>query len=394
MNPRFILLLSFAAMTPLTLPAQETALAAPAPQPAPARFTPGQLDQLLGPIALYPDALIAVILPASVSPSDIVLAARYLQGGGDPAQLDNQLWDDSVAALAHYPDIIKWMDENLAWTKQLGEAFDAQPADVMRAVQRLRGKARAAGTLANSPEQQVIVEGTDTIILQARPDVIFVPRYDPDLVYLAGGTNDFAGPYLTFGDGFAAGAWLSYDADWEHHQIWVNERHGLPGRRDGQPPVVPGQPGHGRDPGRHPWSPATNHNPALPQPPRPAPSQVALPAPLPGAPLRPNPALREDQPDRHVALPPGQAASFNNGIRPNAIQSPLPQPLTPPLSRPLQAPLAQPLRPAAPDLRTAPEQTAQRGREAPTAPAPAVRQAPPAAPAPAPASTEDEKKRQ
>jgi len=389
MNPRCILLLSFAAMTVLTLPAQETAPTTSATESVPARFTPGQLDQLLGPIALYPDALIAVILPASVSPSDIVLASRYLQAGGDPAQVDNELWDDSVAALAHYPDIIKWMDENLAWTKQLGEAFDAQPADVMRAVQRLRGKARAAGTLANSPEQQVIVEGTDTIILQARPDVIYVPRYDPDVVFFNGGTNDFAGPYLTFGDGFAAGAWLSYDADWEHHQIWVNERHGPPGRRDGQPPVVPGQPGHGREPGRHPWSPVTNHNPALPQPPRPAPSQVALPAPLPGAPLRRNPALREDQPDRHAALPPGQTAPFNNGIHPTPTQSPLPQPLTPPLPRPLQAPLAQPLRPAAP------EQTAQRAREAPTAPAPAVRQAPPATPAaPVPASADDEKKRQ
>src|SRR4051812_32399436 len=78
---------------------------------------PEQLDQLLGPIALYPDALIALILPASTNSSDIVLAARYLDAGRDPNGADNENWDDSVRSLARYPDIIKWMDLNLAWTK-------------------------------------------------------------------------------------------------------------------------------------------------------------------------------------------------------------------------------------------------------------------------------------
>src|SRR3954466_10988695 len=101
------------------LPAQE-----PAPEPmisAAARFDANQLDQLLGPIALYPDALIALVLPASAASSDVVLAARFVREGNDPALADGQPWDESVRALARYPDVVKWMDENLAWTKQLGE---------------------------------------------------------------------------------------------------------------------------------------------------------------------------------------------------------------------------------------------------------------------------------
>src|SRR5580658_9882404 len=87
---------------------------APAAQGAAAQpFTSDELDQLLGPIALYPDPLIAMILPASTVPSDIVLADRYVEQGGDPAQVPNQPWDDSVKALTHYPDLLKWLDQNL-----------------------------------------------------------------------------------------------------------------------------------------------------------------------------------------------------------------------------------------------------------------------------------------
>jgi len=132
----------FAAAT--LLPAQEPE---PAPDPALPLFTAEELEQLLGPIALYPDALIALILPATTAPSDLVLAARYLQAQGNAEQIDYQPWDDSVKALARYPTVVAWMDQNLAWTKQVGEAFASQPADVMNAVQRLRTQARAAGTL-------------------------------------------------------------------------------------------------------------------------------------------------------------------------------------------------------------------------------------------------------
>src|SRR5947209_13748661 len=113
------LLLCFFSLGGAVLQAQEpppTTLEAP-----PVFLRPDQLDQLLAPIALYPDALIALILPAASDPSDVVLAARYLQGGGDPAQAESQPWEDSVRSLAHYPDVLNWLGQNLAWTKQLGD---------------------------------------------------------------------------------------------------------------------------------------------------------------------------------------------------------------------------------------------------------------------------------
>lgn len=220
-----------ASLVGCTLPAQTTVPPSPPPPPngpaAVAVFTAEQLDQLLGPIALYPDALIAIILPASTNPTDIVLAARYLEAGGDPAQAEAQPWDESVQALAHYPQVIRWMDENLAWTRQLGEAFDAQPGDVMNAIQRLRARAKAAGTLIDTPQQQVVYEGGNLVIIPAQPDVIYVPYYDPFLVY-AGGYHPYPYDYFGFSAGFATGWWLSYGLDWPRHRVWCiarNDRH-------------------------------------------------------------------------------------------------------------------------------------------------------------------------
>src|SRR5687767_10083583 len=147
--------------------------------------TAEELDQLLAPIALYPDALIALILPASTVPTDIVLAARHLRDNpGDRSQIEHRAWDESVKSLTNYPEVLKWMDENLHWTRQIGEAFAAQPADVMQAVQRLRAKARAAGTLADTPQQQVIAEQQVIRIVPAQPDVIYVPHYEPEVVFV------------------------------------------------------------------------------------------------------------------------------------------------------------------------------------------------------------------
>jgi hypothetical protein len=98
---------------------------------APRQLSTEELNELLAPIALYPDALLALILPASTVPSDVVLAARYIASNGDPAQIANQPWDDSVKSLVRYPDVLKWMDQNLEWTTAVGEAFLDQPADVM-----------------------------------------------------------------------------------------------------------------------------------------------------------------------------------------------------------------------------------------------------------------------
>ena len=186
------------------------------------KLSEAQLESLLGPVALYPDALIALILPASASSSDIVLAARYLAANQDPLQIDHQAWDESVRSLARYPDVIKWLDENLAWTQQLGTVFLAQPAEVMQAVQRLRARARAAGTLIDTPQQKVITEGEVILIEPASPTVIYVPRYDPEVVYVSR-PYGWTQPSLFFGLGFGVGSWLSYDCDWRTRTIIVGD---------------------------------------------------------------------------------------------------------------------------------------------------------------------------
>ena len=205
--------------------------AAPAPEAAADQgntdvLSPEALDDLLGPIALYPDALVALILPASTVPSDITLAARYLANGGDPNNVDNQSWDPSVKSLTRYPDVVKWMDDNLEWTTSVGDAFIAQPADVMTAIQRLRGQAQAAGNLTDTPQQkvvqQVVEKKTYISIVPAEPDVIYVPEYDPEVVYVER-QPDWVGPIIGFGAGFAIGSWLNYDCDWGRRGVYYGD---------------------------------------------------------------------------------------------------------------------------------------------------------------------------
>ena len=199
----------------------------PAPLPAtsesaPPRLPPEALNQLLAPIALYPDALIALILPASTVPSDVVLAARFISSSGDPAQVANQPWDDSVKSLVRYPDVVKWMDQNLEWTTQVGEAFLDQPADVMNTIQQLRAQAIAAGNLVDTPQQRIVKEESCVRIVPAEPEVIYVPRYDPEVVYVQP-YEPYLGPALTFGVGFAVGSWLNYDCDWPGRRVCVGD---------------------------------------------------------------------------------------------------------------------------------------------------------------------------
>jgi len=212
---------------------------------APAADLPGesyssdQLDSLLAPIALYPDPLVALILPASTAPGDITLAEQYVAANGDPAGIDSQSWDPSVKALARYTEVLKWMNDNLDWTQALGAAFTQQPADVMKSIQQLRARARAAGTLVDTPQQQVDMEGDDIRIVPAQADIIYVPQYDPDLVYDA--PDGYAGPFLTFGVGFPVGAWLGYECDWDDFGIWAGPWHpGWAYRRDWRDPRVHG----------------------------------------------------------------------------------------------------------------------------------------------------------
>jgi hypothetical protein len=186
-------------------------------QPLPA----AQLDQLLGSIALYPDPLIAQILPASTLPTQIVLADRYVSGGGDLNQIEQQPWDASVRAIARYTNVLKWMDDNLNWTTELGQAFLNQQPDVMKSIQRLRAAASKLGNLQSSPQQQVVTDGGNIEIVPADPQVIYVPVYQPAQVYY---DTPYGSPFITFGIGWPMGAWLNYDCDWGNGNLifWGN----------------------------------------------------------------------------------------------------------------------------------------------------------------------------
>ena len=226
-------------------PAAAGDVAAPATQTATAPFSQDELDQLLGPVALYPDPLIGLILPASTVPADVVMADRYLQQNGDPALIPNQSWDDTVKGLTHYPDVLKWLDDNLAWTTQLGSAYLAQPDDVLASIQRLRARARADGTLRNSDQQQVGVEDGEVTIEPANPNQIYVPQYNTDAVYDDEYTLD-DGQVITFGAPYAVGPWLNYWPDWWHSEIYYGDRRRWRAYRD-----TPGVPNN--DPAVHLW---------------------------------------------------------------------------------------------------------------------------------------------
>lgn len=184
--------------------------------------TAAELDQLLGPIALYPDALIALILPAATVPADVVLAVRYLQDANGLSQVENRAWDDSVKALTHYPEVLKWMDQNLTWTQQVGEAFRNQPDDVMTAVQRLRARAQTVGSLVDTPQQQVVAQAGVISIVPVQPDVIYVPYYDPQIVYVE--RPYYSASYFSFSAPYASGLWLSYGVDWNRRRVCYVER--------------------------------------------------------------------------------------------------------------------------------------------------------------------------
>jgi hypothetical protein len=163
----------------------------PADQPPPA-LTSDQLDQLCAPIALYPDALLAQVLMASAYPLDVVAADRFMQKNGKltgdamEQALAKQPWDISVKTLTHFPSVLKYMDENLDWTQALGNAFVNQQADVMTSVQHLRSEAYAAGNLKTSPQQTVTMDNNNIIIAPTDGQTIYVPQYDPQVVYTQG----------------------------------------------------------------------------------------------------------------------------------------------------------------------------------------------------------------
>jgi hypothetical protein len=204
--------------------------AAQAPEHTPQ--TPEQLDQLVAPIALYPDSLVAQILAASTFPEQVVEADRFLQAHPDltgdalAQAVDQQPWDPSVKALTAFPSVLGNMDKNLSWTSSLGDAYYNQEQDVMDALQAMRKKAEQAGNLKTTPQQTVSSQGSTIIVEPTSPDVVYVPAYDPWVVYgyPIGAWPGwypypgiwYGGPYLSFGPGFGIGFFGGYGWGWHH----------------------------------------------------------------------------------------------------------------------------------------------------------------------------------
>jgi len=234
---------------PLSVSAQDQDADASAPQdaqapqggqaPPYAQQTPEQLQRLVAPIALYPDSLVAQILAASTFPDEVVEADRWVQAHPDlkgqalGQEVDQQPWDPSVKALTAFPSVLGNMDKNLSWTSSLGDAYYNQQQDVMDAVQVMRRKAEAAGALKN-PQHEVVKEDGPTIEIEpAEPDVVYVPAYDPWLIYgypivAWPGWYPypgiwFGGPFFSFGIGFGIGWFGGFGWGWGH---WGFNWHG------------------------------------------------------------------------------------------------------------------------------------------------------------------------
>jgi hypothetical protein len=178
-----------------------------------------ELDQLLAPIALYPDALIAQILMASTYPLEVVEAARWTKehpNVKDKAledEMQKQTWDESVKALTAVPQVLKHMNENLSWTQKLGDAFLADQATVLATVQSLRQKASQAGNLKSTPEQTVKTETVENktvyVIESAKPETVYVPTYNPSTIYGPWPYPSYP-PYYMYPPGYAYAPGLAF----------------------------------------------------------------------------------------------------------------------------------------------------------------------------------------
>jgi hypothetical protein len=185
-----------------------------------AYFTSQELENLLAPIALYPDAILAQVLIAATFPEQIEFAARHVRARGT-RDIDDQPWDVSVKAVAHYPPVLNMLADRPDWTTALGQAYATQSGDVMEAVQELREMADAQGNLRTTSNHRVIRDGRVIIIEPANPRIIYVPTYDPYVVYYRPIVH--VGVYTghwSFGIGFPIGAWLSYDCDWHTRRVY------------------------------------------------------------------------------------------------------------------------------------------------------------------------------
>ena len=225
---------------------------APAPAPQASVYSTAELDRLLAPIALYPDTLVGQILTASTYPLEVIEAYRWVQDKSNAGlkgdQLDAALqekdWDPSVKSLVAFPQVLRMMNDRLDWMQKLGDAFLAQQADVMDSVQRLRRAAEKAGNLKSSPQQVVTAEDQEIVIAPANPESVYVPVYDPTIVYgvwpyPAYPPYYYWPPDFVWGPAYWPGWWwwwppiaIGYygaywgwgQCDWHNHSIHVDHR--------------------------------------------------------------------------------------------------------------------------------------------------------------------------
>jgi len=228
--------------SPPAVPATQPPAVTPPAQPAP-KIPNDQLDSLVAPIALYPDPLLSQTLVASTYPLEIILLQQWLEknkslkGEALTAAVQKQTWDPSIQAMASLPEVVKQLAGNISWTTDLGNAFLNQQSDVFEAVQRMRAKANAAGKLKSTPQMKVETKVVETktvvVIEQADPKVIYVPTYNPTVVY---GTSVYpyppiyyppvTAPVLAFTAGVALGAaWNNgwgYNCGWGNNNVNIN----------------------------------------------------------------------------------------------------------------------------------------------------------------------------
>jgi hypothetical protein len=311
-----------------------------------------ELQQLVAPIALYPDALVAQILGAATFPDQVAAAAGWLQqnknltGTAVVQAVDAQPWDPSVKALTQFPSVLDNLAQNLSWTSALGEAYHTQSADVMSAVQVLRAKAQAAGNLKSGSQITVVQQAPQTIVIQpTNPQVVYVPQYNPQVIYQQPSTAAVVtASLLSFGAGIALGAWINNNTypwgwggwgwNWGHRTVIVHNNYWVVNNRYRPPhpsyhyrPPAYHYPVYARPPSN--WQNRPYYRPPSSggRPPgnapgyRPPATPPARPTPLPAN--RPAPQQPTQRPPFNASNPPGRPAQRP---APQPTQRPAPQP--------------------------------------------------------------------
>jgi Protein of unknown function (DUF3300) len=205
---------------------------------APSQSGAGKLDRLVAPIALYPDQLVAEILAAATYPTEVVEADRWVRAHSRMTRqaaaevVNAEPWDGSVKAMVEFPQVLRMMSSNLSWTVALGGAYVRDSQSVMSAIQQMRARAEQAGNLKDTPQEDVANEGQTIVIEPSDPDVLYVPDYDPCLVYgepmalYPGWVSDplfIGGTGIYFGVGTAIGIFGGFGWGWDH---WRPDWHG------------------------------------------------------------------------------------------------------------------------------------------------------------------------